>query len=68
MHSPPASLASEHNTGRKAICSTSIPKSLLPRATKKSPFIPHFGPYEFLTTQYLVPDFGSLPHPTMTTE
>ena len=30
--------------GSKAICSTSIPKSFCPLLTKKSPFIPQFGP------------------------
>ena len=54
--------------GSNAIYSTSIPKSLFPLLTRKSPSIPHFGPYEFLTIQYLVSVFSSLPHPMITTE
>ena len=61
-------LSGPHIRGSKAICSTSIPKSLLPLFTIKSPFIPHFSPYEFLTIQYLVSSFLSTPHPMMTTE
>lgn len=61
-------LSGLHSFGSKAICSTSIPKSLFPLLTRKSPSMPHFSPQEFLTIQYLVSVFLSSPHPTMTTE
>lgn len=47
-----------------ALNSDSIPKSFYPRLTWKSPCMPQWVPYEFLTIQYGVLVLSSCPQPT----
>ena len=65
-HSP--ALLSLQRTGSKETISASTAKSFWPRRRRKSPFMPQFLLYEFLTIQYLVCVLSSKPHPTSMTE